>query len=147
MIRPRFVEAVNYRDLVLEGISLVGARRVWATSRDGTETSRATLFEHGFERDDEEVSDARFRVSWHFVELIILIVVIALVAFLVLSRGGISLMGLIVNAILGVLLIFLTNLILSPPIPINIFTILICAIGGVLGWLIILVLHLLQIAF
>jgi hypothetical protein len=81
------------------------------------------------------------------VELIILIVVIALVAFLVLSRGGISLTGLIVNAILGVLLIFLTNLILSPPIPINIFTILICAIGGVLGWLIILVLHLLQIAF
>ncbi len=80
-------------------------------------------------------------------ELIILIVVIALVAFLVLTRGETSLTGLIVNGILGVLLIFLTNLILADDIPINIFTILICAIGGVLGWLIILVLHLLQIAF
>ena len=75
-----------------------------------------------------------------------LIVVIAVVAFLALTRGT-SLTGLIVNAILGVLLIFLTNLILADDIPINIFTILICAIGGVLGWLIILVLHLLQIAF
>ncbi len=79
-------------------------------------------------------------------ELIVLIVVIAVVAFLALTRGT-SLTGLIVNAILGVLLIFLTNLILADDIPINIFTILICAIGGVLGWLIILVLHLLQIAF
>jgi len=46
-----------------------------------------------------------------------------------------------------VLLLFLTNLFLSPPIPINIITILICAIGGVVGWLIIVVLYLLQIAF
>lgn len=80
-------------------------------------------------------------------ELIVLIVVIAVVAFLALTRGEASLTGLIVNGILGVLLIFLTNLILADDIPINIFTILICAIGGVLGWLIILVLHLLQIAF
>ena len=35
----------------------------------------------------------------------------------------------------------------SPPIPINLITLLICAIGGVVGWLIILVLHLLGIAF
>src|SRR5215216_4182539 len=47
----------------------------------------------------------------------------------------------------GVLLLFLTNLFLSPPIPISIITVLICAIGGVVGWLIIVVLYLLQIAF
>ncbi len=32
-------------------------------------------------------------------------------------------------------------------IPINLITILICAIGGVVGWLVILVFHLLEIAF
>ena len=42
---------------------------------------------------------------------------------------------------------FLTNLFLEDNIPINLLTILICAIGGVVGWLIILVLHLLRIAF
>jgi sigmaK-factor processing regulatory protein BofA len=89
----------------------------------------------------------RFRVPWYFMELLILIVVIALVAFLALTRGEASLTGLIVNGILGVILIFLTNLVLSPPIPINIFTVLICAIGGVVGWLIIVVLHVLGIAF
>jgi hypothetical protein len=89
----------------------------------------------------------RFRVPWYFMELLILIVVIALVAFLALTRGETSLTGLIVNGILGVILIFLTNLVLSPPIPINIFTVLICAIGGVVGWLIIVVLHVLGIAF
>lgn len=79
-------------------------------------------------------------------ELIVLIVLLVLVALVLLGRGG-SLMGLVVNGIVGVILLFLTNLILSPPIPINIITILICAIGGVVGYLIILVLHLLEIAF
>ena len=55
--------------------------------------------------------------------------------------------ALLINAIIGVVLIFLTNLFLSPPIPINILTILISAIGGVIGWLIILILHLLDVAF
>jgi len=55
--------------------------------------------------------------------------------------------GLAINAVVGVLMLFLTNLFVSPPIPINIITVLICAIGGIVGWLIILVLHLLQIAF
>jgi hypothetical protein len=62
-----------------------------------------------------------------------------------LSEGG--LVGLAINAVLGVLLLFLTNLFVSPPIPINIITILISAIGGVVGWLIIVVLYLLRIAF
>ena len=55
--------------------------------------------------------------------------------------------ALIVNAILGVILLFLTNLVLADDIPINIITVLICAIGGVIGWIVILLLHLLGVAF
>jgi hypothetical protein len=54
---------------------------------------------------------------------------------------------LIINAILGVILLFLTNLVLADDIPINLLTVIICAIGGVLGWLVILILHLLGVAF
>ncbi len=79
-------------------------------------------------------------------ELIVLILIVLLV-LLLLGRGGFSLVGLAVNAVVGLILLFLTNLVLSPPIPINLLTILICAIGGVVGYLIILVLHVLGIAF
>jgi hypothetical protein len=79
-------------------------------------------------------------------ELIVLIILIVLILVL-LGRGGASLTGLAVNAVVGLVLLFLTNLVLSPPIPINLITILICAIGGVIGWLIILILHILGIAF
>ena len=79
-------------------------------------------------------------------ELIVLIVLLVLVVLVLLGRGG-SLMGLVVNGIVGVILLFLTNLVLADDIPINLITILICAIGGVVGYLIILVLHLLEIAF
>ncbi len=54
---------------------------------------------------------------------------------------------LIANAILGVILLFLTNLVLADDIPINIITVIICAILGVLGWALLLILHLLGIAF
>ena len=54
---------------------------------------------------------------------------------------------LITNAILGVVLLFLTNLVLADDIPINLLTVIICAIGGVIGWLVILILHLLGVAF
>jgi len=54
---------------------------------------------------------------------------------------------LIGNAILGVILLFLTNLFLADDLPINIITVVICAILGVVGWAIILVLHLLGLAF
>jgi hypothetical protein len=80
------------------------------------------------------------------VELIVLILIV-LLALLLLGRGGFSLVGLAVNAVVGLILLFLTNLVLSPPIPINLLTILICAIGGVVGWLVILILHILGIAF
>jgi hypothetical protein len=85
--------------------------------------------------------------------LVLIVVVILVVGFLILAlltteialEGG--LVGLAINSVVGVLLLFLANLFLSPPIPINIITILICAIGGVVGWLIIVVLYLLRIAF
>ena len=80
------------------------------------------------------------------VEIVVLILVLAVVV-LVLTRGGRYLEQLIVNAIVGVVLLFLTNLVIADDIPINLLTVLICAIGGVVGWLLILVLHLLGVAF
>jgi hypothetical protein len=87
-------------------------------------------------------------------ELLLLIVVgILMVALLILgflttemlSEAG--LVGLGANGVVGVVLLFLTNLVVSPPIPINLITVLICVIGGVVGWLIIVVLYLLGVAF
>jgi SigmaK-factor processing regulatory protein BofA len=54
---------------------------------------------------------------------------------------------LIANAVVGLILLFLTNLFLRDDLPVNLLTVLICAIGGVAGWLVILVLHLLGVAF
>ena len=54
---------------------------------------------------------------------------------------------LIANTIVGLILLFLTNLFLSDEVPINLLTIVICAIGGVAGWLVIVILHLLGVAF
>ena len=54
---------------------------------------------------------------------------------------------LIINTVLGLLLLFLTNLIIEPDIPINIITVLVVAILGVLGWVLVLILHLLGVAF
>ncbi len=79
-------------------------------------------------------------------ELVVLILVVIAV-LLLLTRRGRYLGRLIVNGIIGVVLLFLTNLVLADDIPINVLTVLICAIGGVIGWLIILVLHLLGVAF
>ena len=55
--------------------------------------------------------------------------------------------ALIINTILGLVLLFLTNLIIEPDIPINIITVLIVAIFGVVGWAVLLILHLLGVAF
>jgi len=82
--------------------------------------------------------------------IVVVILAVALLLFALLTAAQLSqagCVGLAINAVVGVLLLFLTNLFLSPPIPINIITVLICAIGGVAGWLIIVVLYLLQIAF
>ncbi len=79
-------------------------------------------------------------------ETIILIVLVVLVVLVLISRSR-TVGGLIINGVIGLILLFLTNLFLEDDIPINLITILICAIGGVVGWLIILVFHLLEIAF
>jgi hypothetical protein len=55
--------------------------------------------------------------------------------------------ALITNTVLGLILIFLTNLIIEPDVPINIITLVIVAIFGVLGWAVLLILHLLGVAF
>jgi len=79
---------------------------------------------------------------------VLIVVAIAVVAvFFLFARTFALLVGLAVNALVGLIALFLTNLFLEDNIPINLLTILICAIGGVVGWLIILVLHLLRIAF
>jgi len=54
---------------------------------------------------------------------------------------------LIANTIVGPILLFLTNLFLSDEVPLNLLTIVICAIGGVVGWLVIVILHVLGVAF
>ncbi len=77
----------------------------------------------------------------------IVLVVVVLVALVLLGRALRSLPGLIVNGIVGVVLLFVTNIVLADDLPINLLTVLICAIGGVVGWLAILVLHILGIAF
>jgi len=90
--------------------------------------------------------DEAHKEGWSFVEPIILIVLVVLVVLVLLGRSG-SLSGLVVNGIVGVVLLFVTNLFLADDLPINLLTIIICALGGVVGWLIILVLHFLGIAF
>lgn len=82
-------------------------------------------------------------------EPIILIVLVVLVVLVLLGRRG-SLSGLVVNGIVGV-----GPALPNEPIsrgrpadlPTNLPTLIICALGGVVGWLIILVLHFLGIAF
>ena len=76
-----------------------------------------------------------------------LIILVVLVIVVALGGGRGSLSGLLINGIVGVVLLFVTNLLLQPPIPINLLTVLVCAIGGVVGWLVILILHILGIAF
>ena len=80
-------------------------------------------------------------------EWVVLLVVVGLLGAMLIITGIRFLWALLINTIIGLVLIFLTNLFLSPPIPINLLTILISAIGGVIGWLFILILHLLGVAF
>ena len=54
---------------------------------------------------------------------------------------------LIANTVVGLILLYLTNLFLSDEVPLNLLTLVICAVGGVVGWLFIVILHLLGVAF
>ena len=80
-------------------------------------------------------------------EWVVLLVVVGLLVAVLIISGIRFVWALLINTIMGLVLIFVTNLFLFPPIPIDILTILISAIGGVIGWLFILVLHLLGVAF
>ena len=79
------------------------------------------------------------------------LVLVVVVAF-VLYRTVKSVTGLIINAVVGVILLWLIDvlnlmsLVGRPDIPINLITVLICAVGGVFGVLVTVVLHLLGIS-
>jgi hypothetical protein len=79
-------------------------------------------------------------------ELIVLALV-AVGAALALVRFTDVLPVLIFNAGLGMVLLVLSHLFLSPPVPTNLVTIMVCVVGGVAGWLIVMVLYTLGIAF
>ncbi len=55
--------------------------------------------------------------------------------------------ALIINAIIAFLILFLLNAIFGLGIPINIITVLIVAIGGIVGLLLIIILRLMKVAF
>lgn len=78
---------------------------------------------------------------------LILVIVIAFVLY----KAVKSITRLIINAVVGVIVLWLIDilglmsLIGQPPIPINLITVLICAIGGVFGVVITVILHLLGV--
>ena len=78
---------------------------------------------------------------------LLLMVILAFVLYRVVK----SVTGLIINAVVGVVLLWLINLFDlmnlfgRPDIPINLITVLICAIGGIFGVILTVVLHLLGI--
>jgi len=55
--------------------------------------------------------------------------------------------ALLINSIIAILIMFLLNALFGLGIPINIITILIVAIGGIVGLLLIIILRLMKVAF
>ena len=74
----------------------------------------------------------------------IVIVLIVLWLLLVFIKDP---MALIINSIIAILIMFLLNALFGLGIPINIFTILVVAIGGIVGLLLIVILRLMKVAF
>ncbi len=79
------------------------------------------------------------------IELIILVLVIigVIVAYLILKTAT----HLIVNTILGLILLAASNFIFNLHIPYTLPAILICALGGIPGAILVILLHVLGIAF
>jgi len=73
--------------------------------------------------------------------------ILAIIVVAVLFKVFRNIVGLVVNAVIGVVILWLLNLFLTPPVAINIWSILISAIGGIAGVIIVIVLHFLGIAF
>ncbi len=76
-------------------------------------------------------------------DLLILIIAIVIGAFFILK----SIKGFIVNAIMGLIILFLANTIAGLGIGYSWLVILICGIGGVLGAIVVIALHLLGLGF
>ncbi len=76
-------------------------------------------------------------------ELIILIIAIIFGLFLIFR----SLTHFIVNAIIGLIILFLANTFLGLGIAYTWLVIIICAIGGVLGAILVIIMHLLGLGF
>ena len=74
---------------------------------------------------------------------LVLAIIVAVLLYKVLKGAT----GLLVNAVVGVVVLWLLDLFISPPVTINLWSILIAAIGGLPGVLIVIVLHFLGIAF
>ena len=79
--------------------------------------------------------------------LILLFLYVPIIVLIVLWKVIKNIPALIVNAVIGVVILLVLNIFLSPDIVINIWSILIAAIGGIVGVIIVVVLHFLGIAF
>ena len=77
--------------------------------------------------------------------LIAVIILIVIIRALPSRKSAKSIWGLVVNAVAGILLFLVTNLFGLTTVPMNIVTVLVCAIGGVPGSLILIVLNILGI--
>ena len=73
--------------------------------------------------------------------------IVALVVVLVLLMFIQNPMALLINSLIAILIMFLLNALFGLGIPINIITILIVAIGGIVGLLLIIILRLMKVAF
>ena len=74
---------------------------------------------------------------------LVLAIIVAVLLYKVLKGAT----GLLVNAVVGVIVLWLLDLFIAPPVTINLWLVLIAAIGGLPGVLIVIVLHFLGIAF
>jgi hypothetical protein len=77
----------------------------------------------------------------------ILTLVLAIIVAFVLYKILKTLTGLAINAVLGVVVLFVAKLLLGLDIAITWLAIVICAIGGIFGALVIIILNYLKIAF
>jgi len=74
----------------------------------------------------------------------LIVALIVLVLLLVFIQNPIALL---INSIFAIVLLFLLNLIFNVGIPINIITVLIVAVGGIIGLLLVLLLRFSNLAF
>jgi len=84
-------------------------------------------------------------MSKTYIEVGTLIVALLVLWVLIVFIG--NPLALIINSLIAIAILFLLNALFGLGIPINILTILIVAIGGIVGLLLILILKLMKVAF